>query len=813
MGCRFKNFLELFRLPEQYKSCVFVCVSFFCLFSSVYSIAQDVRINEIVASNDGDFLDEDSDASDWIELYNPSDLSISLEGYSISDNWDDPDQWVFPSITMPAQTYMVVFCSGKNRFSEPLHTNFKIKSEGEPLLLRNGAGELIDVIEPRAMAEGFSLTRICPGTCYWELLSEQSPNNINAAVSLVSFSEPSGIYMGELNLELSHSFNHEIRYTLDGSVPEENDLLYTDAINLVDPTGTLSDISSISTSPYWSFPSGEMPQVNVVRARSFLNGEPSSTTFSKTYGFDSFVDQSFQNYPVFSIHSNADSLFDPQYGIHVPGDTYDSTNPQWTGNYFQRGGEWERDVHIEYFEEGDLKWSQDIGVRIHGGKSRNAAQKSLRLYAREDLGAAKFNSPFFETKSKTVFDKLLLRAHFGCWNRTVIKDEVSAYIARDLDFETQHSRPCIVFINGEYWGLFAIRDYFDSNYIEEDFEIEKDSVDIIVNGSGVRPGQSEEWGIVEGDNWHYIAMIDFLENNDISDPDNYAYLSTQLDISSTLDYYCSQIFFAQKDWPSNNYKLWSGGADSKWRYLFYDIDSGWGQMGATHNTLEYAAHPTGSTIYNTPYATYLFRRLLESPLFVEAFQKRFACLLKSEFSQPVIEQALDRFVDLYTEGMQENLDRWHNVSSMTDWISRVESKLYDFNDERVENVVEHMSTYFNIDFDPADYDCMMIDDPVFVEDDTLTAVTDSITTALEELEISGPKIHIYPNPSKDWIWVDAEINSESARLRILDALGRLVYSDSYYFHQKVSVSDFSPGLYFLVIDSDKRSFTKRFIKP
>lgn len=258
-----------------------------------------------------------------------------------------------------------------------------------------------------------------------------------------------------------------------------------------------------------------------MRARSFIAGMPVSETFSKTYAIGSEVSETFDNYSVFSIQSDSESFFDFDTGLFVPGVNFNENNSQWTGNYFQRGSEWERDVEIEYFDAGVSQWSQRTGLRIHGGKTRNAPQKSLRLYARAGLGAAKFNYPFFDTKSKSIFDKLLLRAHFGGWNRTVIKDEVSAYIVRDLDFESQHAKPCVVFINGEYWGLYAIRDYFDSNYIEEEYEVEKDSVDILLNGSGNRPGQDEDWGIVEGDNLHYIALMDFLDNNDLSLAANY----------------------------------------------------------------------------------------------------------------------------------------------------------------------------------------------------------------------------------------------------------------------------------------------------
>src|SRR5690554_239805 len=240
--------------------------------------AQDVELNEVVASNDGSFLDEDGEAKDWIEFYNPGPEPVSLEGYTITDSEDIPDKWTFPDIEIPAHGYLVVFCSGKNRYTEPLHTNFKIKSSGEPIIFSNAEGEVIDFLPPTPVAKGFALAKICGGECYWEILSETSPAADNFSLSLIAYSIPSGIDLGDIELALTHSWGHEIRYTTDGSVPDANSTLYTQPIILSeidqDPV-----FSSISTSPYWSAPTGDVLQVNVIRARSFENGNPSSPTF------------------------------------------------------------------------------------------------------------------------------------------------------------------------------------------------------------------------------------------------------------------------------------------------------------------------------------------------------------------------------------------------------------------------------------------------------------------------------------------------------------------------------------------------------
>ena len=84
----------------------------FLLFTQIYS--QDIRINELVASN-STFQDEDGDTPDWIELYNYGSSPVSLINWSISDEEDDTNPWVFPEIILNEDEYMLLWASNKNR--------------------------------------------------------------------------------------------------------------------------------------------------------------------------------------------------------------------------------------------------------------------------------------------------------------------------------------------------------------------------------------------------------------------------------------------------------------------------------------------------------------------------------------------------------------------------------------------------------------------------------------------------------------------------------------------------------------------------
>lgn len=107
-------------------------------------------INEFMAANTQTLADEDGAYSDWIEIYNPDAAPVNLAGYSLTDASDTPQKWVFPSITLPAGGYRVVFASGKNRTNPAgtLHTNFSLAAGGEYLALIAPGGAVVQEFAP-----------------------------------------------------------------------------------------------------------------------------------------------------------------------------------------------------------------------------------------------------------------------------------------------------------------------------------------------------------------------------------------------------------------------------------------------------------------------------------------------------------------------------------------------------------------------------------------------------------------------------------------------------------------------------------------
>jgi len=378
--------------------------------------------------------------------------------------------------------------------------------------------------------------------------------------------------------------------------------------------------------------------------------------------------------PVFSLATDPDNLFDDESGIYVSGRT--------GSNFHQRGREWERDVHVEFFEaDGQKAISQDAGVRIHGGTTRNRPRKSLRFYARSDYGTSWFNYPLFPDKPVTRYKRFLLRNSGNDWSESVFRD---AYLQRliqgNTDLDIQYSRPVILFINGEYWGIHNIRDRFDDRYLQAHYGLDDDRVIILQNNAEFDDGNEE--GVQS-----YHELYDFVTGNSMADETNYKHASRLMDMENFIDFQILNIYTRNTDWPGNNVRYWRyldgdpdedlpRGQDGRWRWMAFDLDFGFGldfdyvansasQYGgndAYHNTLNFALESDGPDWPNPPWSTAKFRALMQNDQFREMFINRFADLLNTSFRSGRAVELLETMKDLYEPEMDEHIHRWREPS-------------------------------------------------------------------------------------------------------------------------------------------------------
>lgn len=746
------------------------------LFFVVNTNGQMIVINEFVAVNNTIVHDVDGDYSDWIELYNASNTTINLVNYSLSDDEDELDKWTFPTINILPNSYLLIFASDKNYLdTAELHTNFKISSSGEKLFLSNPLGEIVDETISVSLSDDESYCRVPDGSETWIVTSVTSPNSSNNLSNQLIFSNEQGFYTEQFSLSINSITGDTIFYTLNGDVPTIDSDVFDGSVLIENINSQPNGISEIPTSADpdlidyhgWQSPQGIIDKATTLRCASFRDGQKTSKIYSKTYFVDDEMTEKY-TVPVISLITQNENLFHPDTGIFVPGERFDTLNPQYTGNFFIRGFGWERDVHIELFDKnGNLGFAQDAGLRIHGGKSRQAAQKSLRLYAREEYGKDYFDYNLLPRRSVDEYKRFILRATMGSWHdQSIIKDVLAHNIASSLNIDYQEFQPAIVYVNGEYWGIHTIRDRIDERYIEYLYDIDHDSVVFL------QPGDV-----------YYDDLMEFIEFNSLENNSNYEYVKTQIDIDSYIDYTIAELFFENYDWPENNVKIWRAIPNGKWRWVFYDIDAG--LVNENYNMLIHATNSDTTNNWINVQSTLLFRKLLENSVFKDRFVNRYAEILNADFESELMLHKLDSIKEIYSPEIQNHIVRWNFPNSYDSWENDVDNKLLSFLENRPCKVRDNIMSFFGLtDFD-FNCDTYIVDN--FESDQFLIA----------------------PNPNRGEFFV---LNNHSdirdATITIMNINGQVIYKEMNVDLKKnqkkyFNLSNLSQNVYVLQVTSNQ----------
>lgn len=560
------------------------------------AIAAAPRINEFVASNSGSLDDEDGEASDWIEIYNPGPDPVNLDQWGLSDNANSLTKWRFPAVTLAPNQYLIVFASDKNRRVPglPLHTNFKLSADGEYLGLTKADG--VTIVDQYAPAFPEQFTDISYGhgiNGVGYMIPTPGAANGSAFegfVDPVSASVARGFYDAPVQVTLScPTPSTTIRYTLDGSDPSESSPAYSAPI----------DISTTT----------------VLRAAAFRpNWRPSSPA-THTY----LMNQSaaMKSLPVWSIGA------DPQQSWGAP-----------NGVVAIVGGDWDEDGHwypvnpgdynncllddLERISSAELIHSADnsgfqinSGLRVHGSPATRLSYHpdsvfNLRQDFEPEYGGDRLEYPLYPGVERV--DSLVFRGGVGN-PRKVLADEFFRRLHQDMGRLASHGALINLFVNGARLGLYTVIERHNEEFFQESYGSDE-NWDVLTQGSipNVR----------DGDLVRFNAMMSYVATHDLTQPANYAGLSEYLDLPAFVDYLILQLYSANWDWPHNNWtaaRERSNGPLSVFRFYIWDIEEG--------------ANPT---LLNRVYLRELneepvqipqiYRALKHSPEFLALFQQR-----------------------------------------------------------------------------------------------------------------------------------------------------------------------------------------------
>ena len=550
----------------------------------------------------------------------------------------------------------------------PLHTDFKLSTSGDSLFLKNENGDLIDSLIVPALSANISY-----GVSFSNQLvvyDTPTPGELNDSAEFegvlavpLTFSHDGGIINTNINLEITGQGDEEIRYTLDFNEPTINSELYTGPISI--------------------------QQNSIVRAKAFKENYISLHSNTRNYFFNIQSDL-----PIIHLVTDEYNLFDDDYGIYAYGDDYNSNYPYFGANFWQ---DWERPVHISMYENNNLVFNSNGGVKIYGAYSRGWDQKSLALYARNDYGAGDFEYQFFDDLTYDSFESLVLRNSGNDWMRTNLRDAAITSLMKNSGLDYQSFKTVSSYINDNYWGLYNLREKVSENFIASKHDVDPDDVTMLTNNAE----------IVDGDNQEYIELTAFVEQNNFYNQDNYNYVSDQIDIDNFIIYNVAQIYMDNRDYPGNNIKYWKvpGG---KWKWILYDTDFGfagqwwseWDQYYAhTFNTLDFVLSGNQTTWANPQWATLFIRKFMQNEEFRHKFINRFADEMNTRFlPSNVTDHFLEIHDNMYNE-MLNHIDRWIQSEP---WVSV--NSVYQFVDNmnnfainRQPIVKQHILDEFNLD--------------------------------------------------------------------------------------------------------------------
>jgi hypothetical protein len=473
----------------------------------------------------------------------------------------------------------------------------------------------------------------------------------------VQISPKGGVYADAFPVTISCSNSSlQIRYTLNGANPDKNSALYSAPFMLSNSLKSRSDIYKIHISPDDEFylPDSVTKGI-VIRAAAFDNaGNRVSPTVTQSY-FITSLGCEIHGLPVVSICADSLSLFAHDTGILVPGVFLDPENPEWTGNYYEEGRDWERRCNVEYYAIGNEGFNQQAGLRTHGGNARRNQQKGLKIYAREEYGKKRFKYKIFDDLNINNFKRLVFKPFKTAWTEAGLQNYLSYFMAKELNLDVLATRPVVLFLNGEYWGIYFIQEKPDERYLENHYYIDPDSPDIISSWLGF---------FEEGDNTNFNELMAFVRSADLSDENEYRHLSELIDIDNFIDYQILEIFASNYDWPANNMRCWQA-EGYPWRWFFFDCDACFGN--SSYDFYEQATDVSDDVWPSNATSTLLFRSLLKNETFNQKFIDRLKSLIHNNLAYKNTKPQLTSAINQLQDEISHQVERFQFPQSFEEW--------------------------------------------------------------------------------------------------------------------------------------------------
>ena len=647
-----------------------VALTLFLFFSLV--LKAQVVINEYSASNISHYSDNFGNNEDWIEIYNPTTSPVDLTGWYLSDKPSDLIKFQIPSGTVAAGGRIMIVCSGRDEFSGGIiHTSFKLtQTKPEEIILSDPAALIVDQIQMIPCQLDHSRGRSSDGGATWSLFTNPSPNATNSLPSLEYPTTPifdlaPGYHSSTISLTIScPDPNTTVHYTTDGTSPNVGSTVASGPIS----------ISSTTT----------------IRAIAISSAGNTPNSFIET---NTYFINATHTIPIINI-----------CGDDIMSFITDQHPNSFSANF--KGA-------IEYFGSDGILIDEGAGdYNKHGNDSWAYDQRGIDFIMRDQLGYNyAIKHPIFRGKDRDRYQRLIIKA---AANDNISFENGGAHI-RDayvhslsqvggLRLDERSYEPCILYVNGEYWGVYEVREKVDDDDFlgryygqDEKYSNSPEYIQFLKTWGGTweqfgAPNAQTDWN----------TLLNYIQTNDMSIQANFDYVDSLYNWKSLVDYFCLNSYIVSMDWLNWNTAWWRGldpsGDKKKWRYALWDMDATFGHYinytGIPDETAN--ADPCNPETLPNPGGqghTEILIKLMDNPVFEQFYISRFIDLGNTVYSCDYMIAHLDSLITLIEPEMPGQVAKWGG--SITTWNNNVQN-LKDFINDRCIAITQGMIDCYNL---------------------------------------------------------------------------------------------------------------------
>lgn len=562
---------------------------------------------------------------DWVELKNNGGDTLLLSDYYISDDKDDYLLYRLPEVELQPGELIVLYCTSEALPEGYYAAGFELNSENEQLYLATAEGELLDSVSLKDIPYLGSFGRMA-GENGWFYFSSPSPGSENSggqrrvAEKPLSLTED-GVYNYIEGMYVELSASGTIRYTLDGSAPTAESPEYTGPI-YIDKT-------------------------TVIRAVNFEEGALPSRTLSLSY-----IINENHSLPVLSLLTDSPAEFDTMY------------------NAKQKGVELPASLSLYDGGEG---FTIGCGVSMYGETSLALPKKNMSVRFRGAYGQSTLNYDIYGG-GVTEFTNLLLRSGQD-FPISIIRNELSQELCAQATDKVinQRSIYCILYINGEYSGIYTLKEKANEQLYAGIAGVSRDSVEVL------------EANVSQNSDFFH-EVVEFCRFNDMSQEENYRHFCDMFDVDSVIDWLILEGYCANTDLTSGNVRYCrSTENDGKWRLMFYDLDASFSTPASVFMNVmsEYAQQ-------NRQFAAFMVP-LMDNEEFKDRFLSRAAELMGSVLTVENVMAEIDRLCAIVAPEVERDYARFGGTAADWEWsVEQLKAVLidYDWQQLNIDNLCE-----------------------------------------------------------------------------------------------------------------------------